>query len=88
MVADRRRQLQRLKQDVGRLRAELAEVQEQTRGLLAAERERLLTQVEAAQVAAVQQRSERLRWELLTLRREFAQLDNSNVEKGQYPSPV
>jgi len=88
VVADRRRQLQRLKQDVGRLRAELAEVQEQTPGLLAAERERLLTQVEAAQVAAVQQRSERLRWELLTLRREFAQLDNSNVEKGQYPSPV
>jgi len=88
VVADRRRQLQRLKQDVGRLRAELAEVQEQTRGLLAVERERLLTQVEAAQVAAVQQRSERLRWELLTLRREFAQLDNSNVEKGQYPSPV
>jgi hypothetical protein len=86
--ADRRRQLQRLQQDVGRLRAELAEIQEQTRGLLLAEGERLLTKVEAAQVAAIQQRSERLRWELLTLRREFAQLNDGELEKGPQPSPV
>ena len=84
---DRRRQFQRLQQDVGRLRAELAEVQEQTRGLMAAEEKRLLTGAEAAQVAAVRQRSERLRWELLTLRREFAELHDSHDQTDKdHPS--
>ena len=84
---DRRRQLHRLQQHVGRLRAELAEVQEQTRGLMAAEEKRLLTRAEAAQVAAVRQRSERLRWELLTLRREFAQLHDTHDQAAKDHPP-
>ena len=71
------RALQRLQQDVIQLRQQLNDVSEQTRGLLAAQEDRLLTPAETLRARALARESERLRWELQRLLHEFERIRTS-----------
>jgi CheY-like chemotaxis protein len=69
--AQRRRQLQRLGREVGDLRAALARVQADARRLLEIELARPLHDQEVQEMRTLRRASERLRWELQHLYREF-----------------
>lgn len=81
---DRRRQLARLRVEVGRVQAALQRVQTETRRLAAIEATRRLTVEEAKQVATVRRESEALRLELTLFRREFERLrETGTAERAQ-----
>jgi hypothetical protein len=73
-TGERTRLLRRLQADVERLRLELAAVQEESRQIAALEAQGHLSDEVKARAARLRREGERLRWQLLGLRKEFDQL--------------
>lgn len=81
---DRRRHLQQLRAEVGRVQAALQRVQAETRRLAAMEATRRLTAVETKQAATVRRESEALRLELARFHDQFERLrETGTAERPQ-----